>query len=348
MTIKENNDLKEDSAALDSLKPNSNPADNSNALSKSKVKVLADVMHLVSNLEKSDLTDFFDKVMSQYGPNKDYGVSDNSEKNKSTIKAKSSNAVGISGPLEKTPMPKISVKEDVEEMFNGEDLSEDFKEKTATLFEAAVNARVILENVKLAEDYEEKYTNEIKTFTENVVNKLNTQLDYVVEQWMKENEVAIESTLRNELAEEFITGLKGLFAEHYISVPEEKVDVLEALADKVNDLEKQLVESIQENSNLKGLVLENKKTDIIETVASDLTLPQKEKLHTLAEGIEFDGNIERYTKKMLVIKEKYFNKPSVNSTNLEEETFEGVETQKETSIDPSVNLYLKAINNKKQ
>ena len=136
----------------------------------------------------------------------------------------------------------------IEEMFNGQDLSEEFKDNVATIFEAAVSAKLIAETVRLEEEFETKLAEEIAIFNEEVTSKLDTYLDYCVENWMKENEVAIESTLRNELASEFVEGLKDLFAEHYINVPEDKVDVLEAMAEKVAALEARLDETIDRKS----------------------------------------------------------------------------------------------------
>jgi hypothetical protein len=161
---------------------------------------------------------------------------------------------------------------------------------------------------------------------------------------MEENEVAIESTLRNELMEEFIDGLQGLFAEHYISVPQDKVDVLEALAEKVEALESKLDETINENTELKAVVAEVEKNEIFESLCEGLALSQVEKFKALAEGIDFDGDVETYGKKLSFVKENYFNsKKSVVSSNIEEETFETDEASATVSIDPVVNRYVQAI-----
>jgi len=233
-------------------------------------------------------------------------------------------------------------------MFDGQDLSEEFKEKASTLFEAAISARLIAESARLEEEFEARFNDELYTFTEEVTNKLDTYLDYVVENWMTENEVAIESSLRNELSEEFMDGLKNLFAEHYIDVPQQKVDVLEALADKVNALESKLDETITENTELKGFVLENHKNEILEEISSDLALTQQEKFAALVEGIEFDGDLNTYARKLMIVKENYFNKSTTSySSNIEEETFEGdIENTNGSGsrfVDPQVNRYVQAI-----
>jgi hypothetical protein len=228
-------------------------------------------------------------------------------------------------------------------MFDGQDLSEEFKESVETLFEAAISARLSLETARLDEEYETKLQEELSVFQEETTTKLDSYLDYVVENWMAENAVAIESTLRNELVDEFVEGLKNLFAEHYIDVPQQKIDVVEALAEKVEALENKLDEMISENVDLKSVLSESKAQEIFVELSSDLALTQQEKFASLAEGIEFDGNLSTYEKKLKIIKENYFkSETSSYSSNIEEETFEG-ELTENVHIDPSVNRYVRAI-----
>lgn len=306
---------------------------------KSKIGMMQAVLGAMNGMNKGDLTHWFNATMAQFGPGKDYGVGDNSVKNSATIDMKTGK-----GPKTKDAMPKLNVKEDIDEMFDGQELSEEFKDNVSTLFEAAVSARIIAETARLEEQYEARIAEELATFNEELTTKLDTYLDYVVEQWMKENEVAIESTLRNELMEEFMEGLKNLFSEHYISVPETKVDVLEALAEKVSELEGKLDETISENMELKNFVLDNQRLEILEEVSSDLALTQQEKFAALAEGIEFDGDLETYEKKLKIIKENYFKTESTSySSNIDEETFEGETTAGVTNVDPQVNRYVQAL-----
>jgi hypothetical protein len=338
-------DLEEETTAAASLKPAARSISDPKALTKSKIGMMTGMMHMMNGMGKSDMVDFFNQVQSLYGPNKDWGVGNHSGSNQSSLDMKASHAVASKGPKTKMAMPKLNVKEDVEAMFDGQDLSEEFKQNASTLFEAAISARLIAEQVALEEAYENKLNEELAIFTEEVTTKLDTYLDYVVENWMKENEVAIESTLRNELMEEFMEGLKSLFAEHYISVPQEKVDVLEALAAKVGALEEKLDETITENSELKGYLLEGQKNEIVESIASDLALTQQEKFAALVEGIEFDGNLDTYEKKLKIVRENYFKteQTSYSSTNIVEETFEGDIGTETVNVDPSVNRYVKAI-----
>ena len=342
--MEESADLDEETTAAASLKPAAKSVSDPKALTKSKIGMMTGMMHMMNGMGKSDMVDFFNKVHSLYGPNKDWGVGNHSKSNEASIDMKASHAVSSKGPKTRMPMPKLNVKEDVEAMFDGQDLSEEFKDNASTLFEAAVSARIIAEQANLEEEYETKLNEELAIFTEELTTKLDTYLDYVVENWMKENEVAIESTLRNELMEEFMEGLKTLFAEHYISVPQEKVDVLEALATKVGALEEKLDETITENTGLKGMLLDGQKRDIFESLSEDLALTQQEKFSALVEGIEFDGNLETYEKKLKIIKENYFKLEQTSySSNINEETFEGDIGTETVNVDPSVNRYVQAI-----
>ena len=331
----EEDGLEEETLAASTLHPGAKSVSDP----KSKIGMMQAVMGQMHQMSKGDLTHWFNATQAQFGPGKTYGVGDNSAQNTSTIDMKTGK-----GPKTKDAMPKLGIKEDVEEMFNGYELSEEFKEEASTLFEAAVSARLIAETARLEEEFEQKLAEELAVFNEDLTSKIDTYLDYVVENWMKENEVAIESTLRNEIMEEFMDGLKNLFSEHYISVPEDKVDVLEALAEKVSALEEKLDETISENAALKGTLIEDQARDIFEELASDLALTQQEKFAALAEGIEFDGNLNTYAKKLNIIKENYFHNDSATySSNIEEETFEGEISETTRYVDPQVNRYVQAI-----
>ena len=282
--------------------------------------------------------------MAVFGPGKDHGVGDKSGHNQSSIDMHASAAQATTGPKTKDAMPKLSVKEDVEEMFAGQDLSEEFKDKASVLFEAAISARLAVETARLEEEMEVKLEESLSEIHEEVVNNIDSYLNYVVERWMEENEVAVESALRNEIMEEFIDGLKNLFAEHYIDVPQDKVDVIESLADKVAALEQKLDEAISENAEIKNSLLEVEKDNVIADVAEDLTMSQQEKFAALAEGIEFDGDLEKFADKLQFVKESYFGaEKKATTTNIEEETFEGEVAPQSVSIDPAVNKYVQAI-----
>lgn len=328
--------LEEGTMAADSLKP----ASKSVSDPKSKVEYLTAIVGTLAAAKKDDLVNFFNQVQAQFGPNKDWGVGDKSAANQSTVDMKTGK-----GPKTKDAMPRIGVREDVEEMFSGEDLSEEFKEKASTIFEAAIAARTSIEVARLEEEFEEQLETAVAEINEELAGKLDTYLDYVVENWVEENEVAIESTLRNELMEEFLDGLKDLFAQHYMNMPQEKVEVVEALATKVEELEARLNETISENVEMKQILVDVEKEHIFESMIEDLALSQQEKFRALAEGIDFDGDFDTYVKKLSIVKENYFTgeKRAPSSTNIVEETFEGEVGTETVSVDPSVSRYVQAI-----
>ena len=340
-------DLVDESVALDTLKAGSRPAGTD---PKSKIEAITSVLGAMHSMRKDDLTKWYHQAMDLIGKEASSlpgGAS--ADSNASTIDMK-----GGAGPKTRDPMPKIdhknnplaaiSVREDVEEMFEGQDLSEEFKEKASTLFEAAVQAKIITEMARIEEEYENALEEEVAAIAESMQENIDKYLDYVVERWMEENEVAIESSLRNEVMEEFVDGLKNLFTEHYMEMPEEKVDVVEALAAKVEELETRLDEAINENSEMKEIMLEVERVSAIEEMAEDLTMTESDKFAALSEGIEFNGDIDSYKRKLSIVKENYFKKNSSRVVDLEEETFEGDQTGERTvSFDPNVNRYASAI-----
>lgn len=335
-----NEAIDEATLAADSLAPNSKPA----ADPKSRVEMMTAVLGGMGKMPSEELTKWFKETMAVFGPGKDYGVGDKSGHNQSSIDMKASDAEATTGPKTKDAMPKLSVKEDVDAMFAGQDLSEEFKDKASVLFEAAISARLAIETARLEEEFEVKLEESLGELHEEITNNVDSYLNYVVERWMEENEVAVESALRNEIMEEFIDGLKNLFAEHYIDVPQDKVDVIESLADKVAALEQKLDEAISENAEMKNSLLEVEKDNVIADVAEELTMSQQEKFAALAEGIEFDGDLEKFAEKLLFVKESYFGgEKKVATTNIEEETFEGETTSQTVSVDPAVNKYVQAI-----
>ena len=328
--------LDEESIGSATLKPGSRTV----ADPKSKIETITSVIGAMHAMRKDDLTKWYTQAMALIGKEADsLPAGANAGSNQSSVDMK-----GGKGPKTRDAMPKLNVREDVEEMFIGEELSEEFKDKASTLFEAAVNARAMVEVARLEEEYENRLEEEVASIVESVEKNLDTYLDYVVEKWMEENQVAVESTLRNEIMEEFIDGLKGLFAEHYISVPEDKVDVVEALAAKVEELEEVLDETINENVELKSVITEAERVSLVDDLAEGLTMTQAEKFMALAEGVSFEGDLDAYRAKLEVVKETYFSvKPAAAATNIEEETFEGEVESKTVSVDPSVNRYVQAI-----
>ena len=201
-----------------------------------------------------------------------------------------------------------SYAEDIDAMLSGENLSEDFKSKAATIFEAAVISRaeeVIAEaETQLTEEFEQA----VEQIKEELAAKVDDYLNYMVEEWVKENEIAIQTGLKAEIVEDFIKGLKGLFEEHYIDIPEDKVDVVQELTTKVEELEESLNEQINSAVNLKKELNEHKKFEAIYTACEGLTQTQVEKMKSLAEGVDFTIE-EEFVSKLETIKESYFKNP---------------------------------------
>lgn len=226
---------------------------------------------------------------------------DNSGANQSTLNMKPSDAQAG----QTYSFVPNSVKEDVEALLNGEDLSEEFKNKATAIFEAAVSMRVAEQVKSLEESFEQKLEEQTAEYAKTLAEQVDGYMTYVVEHWMEDNKVAIESSLRTEITEEFIGKLRGLFQESYISIPEDKVDVLGEMASKLEALEAQLNAAITENVALKQHVVESTRDKILATVSEGLTATQAEKLAALAEGVDFDS-VEAFEKKLQIVKENYF------------------------------------------
>ena len=220
----------------------------------------------------------------------------------------------IAEDKEETSEMNIDLSDDVKALVSTDaDLSEEFKEKAATIFETAVKTR-IKEQVKILEaQYDEKLSKETETVKEAMVEKVDSYLNYVVEEWMKENELAVERGIRTEIAEDFITGLKTLFKEHYIDVPEEKYNVLDDLTAQKEDLESKLNEQIEKNVELSKKVSESDKASVLADVTADLADTEKEKFEAMAENIEYDS-ADKFKEKLETVKESYFPKTKLETT----------------------------------
>ena len=214
---------------------------------------------------------------------------------------------------------EIDLSADVEALVSSDaNLSEEFKDKAATIFEAAVKTRIQEQTKILEAKYEEKLSAETETVKEAMVEKVDSYLNYVVEEWMKENELAVERGIRTEIAEDFITGLKGLFKEHYIDVPEEKYNVLDDLTTQNKKLEEKLNEQIAKNVDLTKEVSESAKSKAIDEVSTDLADTEKEKFEKMAENVEYDS-ADKFREKLETIKESYFPKSKIEEATSKDE-----------------------------
>jgi hypothetical protein len=231
---------------------------------------------------------------------------------------------------------EINVEEDVNALLSGEDLSEEFKFKAATIFEAAVKSKVVEELEKFEQIYEERLQKEVEDIKESIETRVEAHLDYVSDQWLVENQLAVDNGLRSELTEEFILGIKNVFESCYVDIPEDKYDILGEMSEKLDQMEEKLNEQIEVNVELNQTIGEFIKDGIVAEVSEGLAQTQKEKLSSLAEGVEFISE-ESYREKIEMIKESYFPK---HQSSYAEDLVE--QTQSE-SIDGPMAVYAAAI-----
>ena len=232
---------------------------------------------------------------------------------------------------------------------SGEELTEEFKQKAATIFEAAVLTRVKQEVARLDEAYQVQLDERVEEIKEGLVEKVDGYLDYVVEQWMKDNEIALESGMKSEILEGFVSGLKGLFEQHYIEVPEEKFDVLGSMQEQIAGLTTKLDEQVETNIKLRNKLAFAQAEAVVRDLAEGLTDTDKDKFFTLVEELEFDG-LNSFTKKAQTIRESYFTKKApIQEAKSYVVTDEPVvlaeETKRKQQVDPQMANYLNVLNN---
>ena len=232
----------------------------------------------------------------------------------------------------------LDVSDDVNALVEGEELSEEFKTKAATIFESAVKSKVRAELEKIQEENDKVIEEMAESTINDMTEKVDDYLNYVVEQWMEENQLAIERGLKGEIAEDFISGLKNLFEDHYIDVPDEKYDILEANLTRIEELEEKLNKQMDENIQLRKAKGELVKESLIADIANGMTDTETEKFQSLVEDVEFSDE-ESYTEKLQTIKESYFGTQEV----LTEEGTETTSTEPVEEISKSMEKYLKAI-----
>ena len=236
---------------------------------------------------------------------------------------------------------EYDVEEDVNALLGGEELSEEFKEKAKTIFEAAINAKVAGIKEELEAQYQEKLAEEIEAAKESLAERVDSYLEYVADEWFEENALAVETGLKSEMTESFLEGMKGLFEEHYVTIPEDKYDVLESMVEKLDDMETKLNEQIEKNISLNGRLSEATADGILDQVSEGLAQTQKEKLASLSESVEFESE-GQYREKLETLKESYFSdkKSPVAKT---ETLSEGVDEAGSESYSSSMETYLKTL-----
>ena len=243
----------------------------------------------------------------------------------------------------KDKVKNMDMKEDVAALTEGEELSEEFKQKAATVFEAAVKAKLVEEIENLEGEYETKVNEKVSEVKEEIVDKVDAYLNYVVEEWMKENELAIEKGLRAEITEDFIGGLKSLFESHYINVPQEKYDVIEAQTAEIEKLKEEVNQTIEKNVELNQAIGQHVRQDIINDVSSDLAETESEKLKGLAESIEYK-DAESFRTSVETLKNSYFPKAKASET----ESNEVAEQNAGADLSESMAAYTAAISKSKK
>ena len=222
----------------------------------------------------------------------------------------------ISSEEEVVEVAEYDVEEDVNALLGGEDLSEDFKAKAKTIFETAINAKVAEVKEALEVEFQEKLDEEIETAKESLAERVDSYLEYVADEWFEENQLAVENGLKTEMTESFLEGMKSLFEEHYVQIPEDKYDVLESMVEKLDDMETKLNEQIEKNITLNKGLAEATADGILESVSAGLAATQKEKLASLAESVEFESDAE-YREKLETLKESYFPHKGATTTKTE-------------------------------
>ena len=228
---------------------------------------------------------------------------------------------------EETTQEEYNVDEDVNALLGGEELSEEFREKAKVIFEAALNSKVKEIQEALEVQYAEKLAEEKEGLKDVLTERVDAYLEYVCEEWMTENELAIDHGLKTEMTESFLSGMKGLFEEHYVTIPEDKYDVLESMVEKLDEMETKLNEQIDKNIDLNKRLAESTADSILDQISEGLAVTQKEKLASLAESVEFESE-EEYREKLETLKESYFSSKSSSAPKVaQQQTLsEGVDT----------------------
>jgi hypothetical protein len=242
--------------------------------------------------------------------------------------------------------PSIDIEEDLSALFGGEELSEEFQNKARTIFEAVVTAKVTAVQEEMAAQYEATLSEHLEEVKTELVERVDAYLEYVSEEWVTENKIEVEHGLKTEMTESFLQGMKGLFEDHYVHIPEEKYDVLENMVSKLDEMEARLNEQIESNISLNKRLGETTADGIFREVTEGLAVTQKEKLYALSEGVEFEGE-ESYREKLVTLKESYFPSDPAKAPAKTETLSEGVEAGG-VDVSGSMQSYLKALGTAQQ
>ena len=292
--------------------------------------------------------------------NKNAGKADPMQKLKGAIAQSEEEEMDAEATLEETPtvtdevveedkvveaeetVAEYDMEEDVNALLGGEELSEEFKAKAKTIFEAAINAKVAAVKEEIQAEFDAKLGEEVETAKASLAERVDSYLEYVADEWFTENQLAVEAGLKTEMTESFLEGMKSLFEEHYVSIPEEKYDVLHSMVEKLDDMETKLNEQIEKNIGLNKRLGESVADGILGDVSEGLAETQKEKLASLAEGVEFESDTE-YREKLETLKESYFPAKGAPTTTKTETLSEGVDNSGAESHSASMSAYLNTL-----
>ena len=244
--------------------------------------------------------------------------------------------------VEEEVVAEYDIEEDVTALLQGEELSEEFQEKARTIFETAITAKVAEVKESLEARYSEVLAEEVEDIKKELNERVDSYLEYVAEEWFTENQLAVEAGLKTEMTESFLTGMKSLFEEHYVTIPEEKYDVLESMVEKLDDMETKLNEQIEKNITLNSRLAESVADGILDNVSEGLASTQKEKLASLAESVEFESETS-YREKLETLKESYFNSKTQAPQAKTETLSEGVDSAGSESYSGSMAAYMKTL-----
>jgi hypothetical protein len=253
--------------------------------------------------------------------------------------------VAEEGDEEEVVEEEFDIEEDVNALLAGEELSEEFQEKARTIFETAIRSKVSEIKEELQETYENALVEEVNFIKQELTERLDAYLEYVADEWINENALAVEHGLKTEMTESFLSGMKSLFEDHYVSIPEDRYDVIESMVDKLDEMEEKLNEQIERNIALNRRLAESVADVIFADVAEGLALSQKDKLASLAENVEFDSE-ENYREKLVTLRESYFpTRPAGTQIDVSETLSEGVshDTDLNESVTPMMGAYLQTL-----
>jgi len=295
----------------------------------SRAAMMLDVMNLFQHMDADKMTEALATMQNLSAP---------------TDGMAAGNEASIQTGNKGKPIPTQAMREDIQQLFGSQELSEEFMDKATTILEATVNAKVIAETARIEEEYAAKLEEQVEETIGTIVEHVDKYLSLAAEEWLEENKVAIDNTLRAEIAEDFIGGLHKLFAEHYMTVPDSKVDVVEALTDRVAELEEQVNKMTDEAIEKDAVLEQYAQQEIFDEVTEGLALTQVDKLRTLAEGVEFDGDVDSYKKKLETIKEHHFA-PKATKQDFEAPgaTPEQLNEEVTLAVSPQVRSYYDAI-----